>query len=350
MKDLTRRNFVKNASLGAAAVGLTGLASADAAAQSPGRNPREVYIASLTMHNMHRNDMQGVIQAAIKQMEIALPLSPDVYCLPEVFHAAGVAGGRPPLEESSEDGSGNIIGPFQAFAKKNKCYVICPVYTRQNDKYYNAAVVIDRLGNSIGEYRKVRLTEGELRKGLTPGPLDVPVFKTDFGVIGIQICFDIEWPEGWNQLSKKGAEVVFFPSAFSGGTRVTAKAIDNRYCVVSSIRTGPSKISDVTGDLVISGGHPSTEWGVLGHINLEREILHTHSAGTVAVHFPDIRKKYGRKIGLHTMGEEHYTIIESFSADIKIADVMEEFGLRSYRRHLQIPDELKMKLGFANYE
>ena len=30
-----------------------------------------------------------------------------------------------------------------------------------------------------------------------------------------------EWPEGWNQLRKKGAEIVFFPSAFSGGTRIT---------------------------------------------------------------------------------------------------------------------------------
>lgn len=350
MKNLNRRNFVKNASLGAATIGLTGFTSANSASQDPRRNPREVYIASLTMHNMQRDDIGGVVQAALTQMEIALPMSPDVYCLPEVFHAAGVAGGRPPLKDSSEDGSGNIIGPFQAFAKKNKCYIICPIYTKENNKYYNAAVIIDRLGNRIGEYRKIRLTEGELRKGLTPGPLDVPVFKTDFGVIGIQICFDIEWPEGWNQLRKKGAEIVFFPSAFSGGTRITAKAIDNRYCVVSSIRTGPSKISDVTGDLVISGGHGSTEWGVLGHINLEREILHTHSAGTVSVRFPDIRKKYGRNIGLHTLGEEHYTIIESFSADVKVADVMQEFGLRSYSMHLQIPDDLKKKLGFENYE
>lgn len=346
MKDLTRRSFLKNASLGAAATtGLTAFTSKENSAitRSP-RNPREVYMAALTMEGIRGKDVQQVVQAALKQMEIALPMAPDIYCLPEVFQAAGVEGGRPPKSVSAEDGSGKIIRPFQEFAKKNNCYVICPIYTTESNKYYNAAVVIDRQGDYVGEYRKVRLTEGELRGGLTPGPLDVPVFKTDFGTIGIQICFDIEWPEGWVQLGRKGAEIVFFASAFSGGARISAKAIDNRYCVVSSIRTGPSKICDVVGELVTSGGHASAEWGVVGRINLERAILHTHSAGTVFVKFPEIRKKYGRNVELHTMGEEHYTILESLSPEIKVADVMEEFGLRSYSKFLQIPDDLIAKL------
>lgn len=344
MKDLNRRNFVKNASLGA--IGLTGLAQQKTSSkEKPQRNLRDVHIATLSMHKIRGKDIKQVIQSALRQMEIARPMSPDIYCLPEVFHVAGVEGGRPPLDVSSENGSGNIIGPFQAFAKKNHCYIVCPVNTTENGKYYNAAVIIDRQGHAIGEYRKAGLTEGELRKGLTPGPSDIPVFKTDFGVIGVQICFDIEFPEGWNLLSRKGAEMVFFPSAFSAGKRIAAKALDNQYCVVSSSRTDCSRICDVSGEVACSGGY-ANQWGVLGHVNLERQILHTNSAGTVAKQFPKIREKYGRKIELHLMGEEQYTILESKSPDVKIADIMEEFGLRTHRGHIQIAQELKAKMGF----
>lgn len=96
----------------------------------------------------------------------------------------------------------------------------------------------------------------------------------------------------------------------------------------------------------MSGGHPSNEWGVFGSINLERAILHTHGAGTVAVKFPEIRKKYGTKIVLHTLGEEHYTILESLTSEIKVADILREFDMRTHADHLRIAEELTAGLGF----
>jgi Predicted amidohydrolase len=346
--SFSRRNFVKSASVGLAGMGLIsqGIGKEWANRSQSGPTSRRVNIATLTMNGIKGDNIEQVIAAALKRMEIALPMAPDIYCLPEVFHAAAVKGGRPPLPVSSENGSGNIIAPFQTFAKAHNCYIVCPVYTTADGKYYNAAVLIDRQGEYLGEYRKARLTEGELRKGLTPGPSDIPVFATDFGRIGVQICFDIEWPEGWNQLGKKGAEIVFFPSAFSGGKRIAAKALDNKYCIVSSIRDTCSRICDVTGELAVSGGHPSNEWGVFGSINLERAILHTHGAGTVAVKFPEIRKKYGTKIVLHTLGEEHYTILESLTPEIKVADILREFDMRTHADHLRIAEELTAGLGF----
>ncbi len=346
--SFSRRNFVKSASVGLAGMGFMtqGIGKEWANAPQTSRHPRHVNIATLTMGGISGDNMEQVIAAALKRMEIAIPLAPDIYCLPEVFHAAAVKGGRPPLPVSAENGSGNIISPFQAFAKANNCYIVCPVYTTENGKYYNAAVLIGRQGEYLGEYRKVRLTEGELRKGLAPGPSNIPVFDADFGRIGVQICFDIEWPDGWNQLEKKGVDIVFFPSAFSGGKRIAAKALDNKYCIVSSIRDTCSRICDVTGELAVSGGHPSNEWGVFGSINLERAILHTHGAGTVAVKFPEIRKKYGTKIALHTLGEEHYTILESLTPEVKVADILHEFNMRTHADHLRIAEELTANLGF----
>lgn len=108
--------------------------------------------------------------------------------------------------------------------------------------------------------------------------------------------------------------------------------------MVSSIRGEYAKICDVSGERATSGG-VSNGWSVLAHIYLERKILHTWSAKTVSSKFPEIRNRYGNKINIHIMGEENYTIIESLSSDVKISNIMDEFDLRSYRRHLQIADE-----------
>jgi predicted amidohydrolase len=93
----------------------------------------------------------------------------------------------------------------------------------------------------MGEYHKIHLTEGEISMGLTPGSLSPPVFHTDFGIIGVQICFDLLWDDGWKKLKDKGAEIVFLPSAFAGGQMVNAKAWQHKYVVVSSTRKHTSK-------------------------------------------------------------------------------------------------------------
>lgn len=329
MENLNRRGFIRNASLGSfGTVGLSNWHSdANLRQENISQKPREVWIAAITQHGIEGKDLPEITQAALRQMENALPFSPDVVCLPELFlNSIGTS-----LETLAEDGTGKIIGPFQSFAKKNRCYVICAVNTLAGGKYYNAAIVIDRQGRNVGEYRKTRLTEDEMDQGLTPGPLDVPVFETDFGKIGIQICFDIEWPDGWRQLGNKGAEIVFWPSAFAAGKAVNAKAWENQYCVVSSTRKNTSKICDITGEEVAASGNWS-KWGVCAPVNLEKAFLHSWP---YVIKFPQIQKKYGRKVRIYSLHEEEFSVIESLSADVKIADVMKEFDLKTYRQHMQ---------------
>ena len=170
---------------------------------SGSKSDRNVWIASLTQDGIAGSNYKEATQAAIKQMEYALPFSPDIYCLPEVFHVANLKNDSSTLKETAEDGSGKIIAPFQLFAKAHSCYIICSVYTQHHGKFYNAAILIDREGKVIGEYQKTRLTVNEMNKGLTPGSLTPPIFKTDFGTIGMQICHDIQWSGGWEQLGEK---------------------------------------------------------------------------------------------------------------------------------------------------
>lgn len=336
MKKNGRRQFLKKTIAGSA-VGM-GI-SAHALAKSAETSPRQVWIASLTQHGIQGRDYKESIDAALRKMEQCVSMSPDIICLPEVFHVAAITGGRPSVEASSEDGSGNLIAPFQKFAKEHRCYVVCSIYTSDKGKHYNSAVLIDRQGARVGEYRKARPTVTEMQSGIAPGPLDPPVFKTDFGVIGMQICYDIEWPDGWEALRNKGAEIVFWPSAFAAGKKINTKAWENQYCVVSSTRKDTTRICDITGEEIAVSGLWSL-WGVCAPVNLEKAFLHSWPYSRT---FPEIEKKYGRKVRCYSLHEEEFSIIESLSSDVKVADVLREFNLKTYREHLKLAEDEQRK-------
>jgi predicted amidohydrolase len=315
---------------GIAGLFATGSMARDAKAAQPkareDRLPREVWIASISQSRMETDRFDQMIQAMLRRMEETLPYEPDIICLPEVFPFANLRGGRPSPAEVAEEPIGAVSQPFSDFAKSHNCNVVCPIYTKENGFCYNAAIFIDRQGRAIGEYRKMHPTEGEIENGIMPGPLDTPVCRTDFGIVGAQICFDIEWSDGWEKLGQAGAEIVFWPSAFGGGAMVNAKAWLHKYCVVSSTRKGTSKICDVSGEEVARTG----QWDrwVCASVNLEKAFLHTWP---YCRRFPEIRAKYGRRIRIQTFHEEEWSILESRCPELKIADVMQEFELKTHR-------------------
>ena len=136
---------------------------------------------------------------------------PDIICLPEVFLELGVS--FQDLSEVAESVPGPTTEWARRWAKAHRCYVICPLTVRRGDIYTNEAVLLDRRGAIVGSYAKIHpVVHGSefisLEKGITPGR-EACVFDTDFGRIGMQICFDIHWPAGWAELKHRGAEMVF---------------------------------------------------------------------------------------------------------------------------------------------
>ena len=140
------------------------------------------------------------------------------------------------------------------WAREHECYVICPMLVRETGRTYNAAVLIDRQGRVVGQYRKIHPTEPELRRDTSPGACEPPVFETDFGTIGIQICFDANWHKSWQRLREKGAKIVFFASAYPAARQVRTLAWLNQYFVVASTQGRASSIYDVTGDVLATTG------------------------------------------------------------------------------------------------
>ncbi|MBX3257472.1 MAG: carbon-nitrogen hydrolase family protein [Chitinophagaceae bacterium] len=339
MEKSGRRDFLRNSLLGAAAINI-GSVTGNAASMLQSGYPlydggRNVWVASIAQEGIAGKDWKEAVQAAIKQAENALPFSPDIYCFPEMFHVAQLSGEKSAVKDAAEDGSGRVIAPVQAFAKLHRCYVVCPVFTVENGNYYNAAILIDRQGKVMGEYRKTHTTVSEMGKGVSPGPLDPPVFHTDFGTIGIQICYDIEWPDGWQKLVEKGAELIFWPSAFGGGKKVNMRAWTNQVAIVSSTWKGTTKICDPLGnDIIVSGIW--SRWGVCAPVNLEKVVLHSWPDFEK---FAGIQKKYGRKVICYSLHEEELSVIESLSPDVKVKDILKEFDLLPYREVLGLDEK-----------
>ena len=301
--------------------------------------PRQIWISAISQDGIRaKNSMEMVSKILDILKSNIIDYHPDIICLPEIFPFVNIEENVVSLEKKVEI-SLEVVEQLSLFAKQNKCYVICPVYTSEKGKIYNSAVIIDRIGNKLGEYRKIYTTEDETNDGVTPGSKTLPIFKTDFGNIGIQICYDIMWDDSWKQLSEKGAEIIFWPSAFAGGQMVNAKAWQNMSVIVSSTWKNTSKICDITGEVIAETGNYSKNI-VCAPVNLEKTFLHSWPG---YLQFEKIKKKYGRKIQITTFHEEEWSIIESLSPDVRVADILKEFNLRTKRKLLQDSEKVQDK-------
>jgi predicted amidohydrolase len=336
---LSRRQFIGNASAGLVGVtaGFPEITPNSVNSQLQ-RLPREVWIGSVSLMGMTATDSKEMVEKSLNLMKAIVPFNPDIICLPETFAFSHLKQSFQ-VKDVAEKVPGAVATPFLNFAKTHKCYVICPTYSRVGDNIYIAAVLIDRSGKVIGQYNKIRPTDGEIASGVRPGQLDPPVFDTDFGKIGIQICFDIKWEDGWQTLKEKGAEIIFWPSAYGGGREVNSRAWRHQVYVVSSTQKGTSKICDVTGEVIAQTGSWQPNWTCAG-VNLEKAFILTWPAVSI---FSKIQQNYGRKIRLTTFDEEEWTIIESLDPSVKVADILNEFNLQPQYQVLKSTASIQSK-------
>ncbi|MFI1236206.1 nitrilase-related carbon-nitrogen hydrolase [Nocardia salmonicida] len=151
--------------------------------------------------------------------------------------------------EYAESVPGPTTERIAALAAELNLVIVAPVYEREMDGLlYNTAVVIDADGSYLGKYRKHHIPQvtGFWEKFyFRPGNLGWPVFDTAVGRVGVYICYDRHFPEGWRALGLAGAEIVFNPSATSRGLssylwklEQPASAVANEYYVGAINRVG----------------------------------------------------------------------------------------------------------------
>jgi predicted amidohydrolase len=265
--------------------------------------------------------------------------------LPELFDTSWVEEQKP-LGELAEDEKvpGPVTGRIAAFAKKNNCYVACPLFTKKDGHFYNSTLLLDRKGSIAGVYHKTHPTKTEIYPdqafkggGTVPGAIDQPVVETDFGKVGMQICFDANWEDGWDNLRKKGADLVIFSSQFPGGRMLNYYAQKNSFYIVSSTG-GDARVIDISGnDLDCTSEFVRYAWAT---INLDKVNVTTWPT---CDRLPDVFKKYGTRLGIKTWGKTQVITIESRDPLLKVQDVLKEFEIPTYADMLKDETEIQNK-------
>ena len=310
------------------------------------RLPREIWVAAISLKGLWpEKTIEKRIKDMLERMESVYPFEPDIICLPETFQISWVDEMKT-LEEIAEDENfpGPVTSRIAEMAKKHNCYIICPVVTKKEGHFYNSSILLNRKGEIEGIYHKMHPTDTETLPdvyykggGTTPGVLKPPVFKTDFGTIGMQICMDASWFENWRLLKEAGAEMVLFPSQGPFGDTLAYHAWMNQYYIVSA--TGEdARILDITGDVIASDGE-FARW-VCAPVNLEKELIHIWPH---VQKFDDIQKKFGRKLRIKIYHPENWATIESLDPDLKVRDVLKEYGLPTYEEQLKEATEIQDK-------
>jgi len=220
-------------------------------AKLPGR---QVKVAAICIGFGGEHEVK--LKLAIEHLHTAGKNGVDIACLPEEF--AGT---------EAEPIPGPTTKAVAKLAKQYNMYVICPIREQAEDKQYNTAVFIDRKGEIGGYYRKVFVFWGE---GLHLSDEGVKVFETDFGRISILTCFDLNFAELWRECDALDADIVFWPSAYGGGSPLNAYAILYHYYIVP---VGAGNIIDITGKTFESVEKPCPKQ-FIATLDLDRTFAH----------------------------------------------------------------------------
>ena len=164
-----------------------------------------------------------MIEAHIPFIEQAGEAGVQVLCFQEVFTQPYFC----PSQDSKWYAApepipdGHTTRLMQDYAKRYNMVIVVPIYEEEmTGVYFNAAAVIDADGSYLGKYRKSHIPHvgGFWEKFFfKPGNSGWPVFETAYCKLGVYICYDRHFPEGWRALALNGAEYIVNPSATVAG-------------------------------------------------------------------------------------------------------------------------------------
>src|SRR5688572_1392006 len=175
-----------------------------------------------------------------------------------------------PFAEKTDGPSSQAIAEV---CRETKAYAIVGFIEADGDKFYNAAMLVGP-GGVVGSYRKVHLPFIGIDRFLTPGDRPFAVFDLPFGRVGVNICYDISFPEPARVLKLLGAELIAlitnWPTAAwrSPAFVANTRALENHvfYAAVDRVGTergwqfiGRSKVIDCNGDTLAEAGPDAEE-------------------------------------------------------------------------------------------
>ncbi|HBY58849.1 MAG TPA: hypothetical protein DEH78_03445 [Solibacterales bacterium] len=227
---------------------------------------RPVTVAAVRYRAAQQPSAEANVARFLEAAAAKLPAKTDLVLFPEGMTLVGT--GKTYLDVA-EPVPGPTTLALAEFARRRNSWVAAGLLERDGGAVYNTAVLIGRNGQLAGKYRKVYLPREEMEGGLTPGA-SYPVFDTDFGKVGMMICWDVQYADPARALAIQGAEIILMP--IWGGSQLLgrARALENHVFLVSSGYDYPSAVVDPMGEILTS----------------------TEEQGSVAVATIDLNRRY----------------------------------------------------------
>jgi len=248
--------------------------------------------AAIVQHSW-KGSKEAMIEAHIQSTREAAAQGAKVMCYQELFYGPYFCQVQDDSfyswAEAIPDGPTTKL--MQELAAELEMVLVVPIYEEEQPGFlYNTAAVIDADGSYLGKYRKTHIPQvsGFWEKFyFRPGNLGYPVFDTAVGKVGVYICYDRHFPEGWRALGLGGAQLVFNPSATSRGhssyiwkVEQTASAVANMYFVGAINRIGVEELgpndfygtsyfADPRGEFVGGTASDQTEELVVRDLNMD---------------------------------------------------------------------------------
>jgi len=313
---------------------MVSLASMGICSDAMASRPANISLVSFpTLPSNEPDRLSKTLERMGECIEQAAQCKSDLVAFPEICNYLGADSNV----WEGEPLDGPTISAISERASENNIYVVCPMVTQQDGRKYNSSVLIDRTGAIAGIYHKNFPTHGELDQGITPGT-ETPVFETDFGRVGLCICFDLNYWEVGSGLCENKAELVIWSSMWAGERMLTKWAIEFGF-YMGSCYSGGSVFVDVVGREIISlnrNVYNSTNGSgssiVSATIDMERRLLHhDYNVGRLK----EVYEKYGRNsIYAEWLNNECLLILGSQMPDISTDQIIEEFNLETMRDYL----------------
>ncbi|MEX2302159.1 MAG: carbon-nitrogen hydrolase family protein [Bryobacterales bacterium] len=206
--------------------------------------PRQATVAVVHLRPRDTKSREASVKAFIDLVEKDVRPGTDIILLPEGITVVGTG---KTYADVAEPLPGPTTNSLSEIARKKNAWIVAGLIEREAPAMYNTAVLIDRQGRLAGKYRKVYLPREEIEGGLTPGT-DYPVFNTDFGRIGMMICWDTQYADPARALALRGAELILMPIWGGNETLAKARAIENRVFLATSGYDYPTHILDPDGE------------------------------------------------------------------------------------------------------
>src|SRR6266508_3709161 len=191
------------------------------------------------------------LEACLARLEEAAGAGAELLVLPECALPGYMFDSAEEAMPFAEEVPGPSTHSLADACRRLGAHVVCGLLERDGDLLRNSAVLVGPDG-LVGVYRKTHLPFLGVDRFTTPGD-ELPVFDTPLGRIGLEICYDLRFPEVTRTLALRGAEIVAHPTNFPMAAKVQtelitlARAAENRIYLLTANRVGKERWGEFCG-------------------------------------------------------------------------------------------------------